>query len=147
MPRKWWDNLDGHAGRRRNPPGLVVYYNGACPVCRTEMTRYREIAGTEGGPIGWYDVAAAGSACLPAGVSLHGAKRRLHVADETGRVHVGVDAFVVLWERLPGFAFYARLLRLPGVHGCAAWAYDHLVSAPLYAWARSRERHGSPAAR
>ncbi len=112
---------------------VTVYYNGGCPVCSREIAHYRRRAG-EAEAIAWCDIDAG----VPPGLDGEAVRRRLHVLDGSGRMHRGAAAFAVLWERVPGYRWLARLVRLPGVGRLAAWVYDHLLAPPLYAWDRRR---------
>ena len=67
---------------------------------------------------------------------------RLHTVDETGRVLVGIDAFIAIWERLPAYRRRARLLRLPVIRQLAVLAYEVLAFL-LYRWNLWRTRRGA----
>ena len=55
----------------------------------------------------------------------------MHVRnDETGEMHVGVDALVAMWECVPGFRRLARSTRLPGIRQLSTVGYA------LFAWVR-----------
>lgn len=118
---------------------VTVYYNGGCPVCSREIAHYQRRTG-EGEAIGWCDIDAG----APTGLDGEAVRRRLHVLDGSGRMHIGAEAFAVLWERVPGYRWLARLVRLPGIRSVAAWVYDHLLAAPLYAWDRRRRARRTP---
>jgi predicted DCC family thiol-disulfide oxidoreductase YuxK len=132
-------------GAPQAPDGhLTTFYNGACPICRREMEHYRRLDAEEGdGALGWCDVAQAPDALAAFGIGAEAAKRRLHVVDGDGRLHAGIDAFILLWEQMPRYRGLARLARLPVVHGIAAWGYEHVVAAAFYRWARRLERHAA----
>jgi hypothetical protein len=46
---------------------------------------------------------------------------------------VGIDAFASLADAMPGQGLWARLLRLPIVHGAASFAYK-VFARMLYRW-------------
>ena len=49
-----------------------------------------------------------------------------------GRIVSGVEAFALIWKRLPRYGWLARLVRLPGVRGLAGFAYNRLAAPFLY---------------
>jgi predicted DCC family thiol-disulfide oxidoreductase YuxK len=136
----------GGGGRAPGDEGraaLTTYYNGACPVCSREIGHYRrlgEIDRAAGGPLGWCDVAASPDALAAFGIDQAAAKRRLHVVDGTGRLHVGVDAFALLWETLPRYRPLAAIVRHRTVRPAATWLYDRVLAPALVALDKRRER-------
>ena len=126
------------------PRGIVTFYNGACPVCRTEVGHYRGIDARHGLDLGWCDISREPDVAAALGVDGEALKRRLHAVDEDGGLHVGLDAFILLWSRLPRFRWLSRLVAFPPpVHAVAGWFYEHILAALLYAMNRRRERHGA----
>jgi predicted DCC family thiol-disulfide oxidoreductase YuxK len=114
----------------------VCYYHGGCPVCRTEIEHYKR--GSGGDRVTWRDLSAEPEALAAFGIDRAGAKRRLHVLDETGRLHVGVDAFVVLWQRMPRYRWLARLAASRPLRPAAVALYDKVL-APLLFWWNKRQ--------
>jgi predicted DCC family thiol-disulfide oxidoreductase YuxK len=121
---------------------VTTLYNGACPVCRTEIHHYRRIDQRRGGDLVFADIVADPAAAAALGVDPEDLKRRLHVLDREGRLHAGVDAFLVLWRELPGYRWLGRVVGLPGVRTAAALVYDHVLAPVLYAAQKRRERRG-----
>ncbi len=100
---------------------LTVYYDGACPLCRTEIGHYRRCAGAERlrfvdlATMG--DEAASGSgtlgpATLGPGLGRAAAQARFHVREPDGRLVSGAAAFARLWHRLPAWRWLARLVEV-----------------------------------
>lgn len=117
----------------------VCYYNGACPICRLEIEHYR--ASADGQRIGWVDLDVSPQALAGFGIDSTAARRRLHVVDENGRLHVGIDAFVVIWHRMPRYRWLSSLVGAPLVRPVAATVYDKLLAPLLFHWNRWRGRH------
>jgi len=80
-------------------PGLTVYYDGSCPLCRREIALYRRSQGAD--RILWLDVSAG--LPLGEGLSCEDAMRRFHVRDEQNRLLCAGAAFARLWLALPGW--------------------------------------------
>ena len=94
---------------------MTVLYDGECPLCRREVSVYQGLLARE--PVRWVDVSVPG-ATLPGdrGTLLS----RFHVQREDGSLVSGAQAFIELWERLPGWRWLAMMGRLPG----AAWLME-----------------------
>jgi predicted DCC family thiol-disulfide oxidoreductase YuxK len=90
---------------------VSVYYDGACPVCTREIETYRRLA--RSGEVRWVDVSSCAVGDLGDGLDRTEALGRFHLRDGAGRLVSGVDAFIALWARLPGFGLLARLASLP----------------------------------
>ncbi len=90
---------------------LTVYYDGACPLCRTEIAHYRGCAGAE--RVGFVDLAAVETdAPLGPGLTCAAARARFHVRDADGRLSSGAAAFARLWSVLPAWRWLGRLVDL-----------------------------------
>ncbi|CAN5835543.1 DUF393 domain-containing protein [soil metagenome] len=106
------------AGERAAAPAtLTVLYDGACPLCRREIALYRGLRSNT--PVCFADVSDA-TLPLPSGASRAELLARFHVQGADGRMLSGAQAFLALWEALPGWRWLARVGRLPG----AAWAME-----------------------
>lgn len=121
------------------PAKVTAFYNGACPVCRAEMTGYAERAAREGLPLAFCDVAQDGSQAATLGITADDALRRLHALDQAGRLHRGFDAMLLVWRGLPRTRILAHIFGLPLVKPAAAWLYEHVVAWSLYRWAKRRQ--------
>ena len=114
----------------------TVYYNSACPVCRSGVAVQQGALGAC--DIEWIDVHANPDAVRALGIDIEAVREKLHVREADGRVHVGADAFGTLWSRTPGLRWLARLLGNGRVRALAQRAYDAFARW-LYRWNR---RHG-----
>ena len=116
----------------------VCYYNGACPVCRFEIEHYKH--GPDGNAVRWHDLGSDPEALAAFGIDRAGAKRRLHVLDEAGRMHSGIDAFILIWQRMPRYRWLGRLVGRRGVRPVAALLYDKVLAPVLFHWNKWRGR-------
>jgi predicted DCC family thiol-disulfide oxidoreductase YuxK len=99
------------------PTPLTVLYDGACPLCRREIGIYRGLQTDT--PVCFADVSDPASP-LPKGTTREQLLARFHVRASDGRLLSGAQAFLALWEALPGWRWLARVGRVPG----AAWAME-----------------------
>ena len=97
---------------------LTVLYDGACPLCRREIGIYQGLQARA--PVSFVDVNDA-DARLPEAASKAELLSRFHVREPDGRLLSGANAFLALWERMPGWRWLAFAGRAPG----AAWAMEH----------------------
>lgn len=95
----------------QSEPGLTIYYDGACPLCRAEIGHYRAQEGA--GAICFLD-ASTQTSDLPLGLTRDQALARFHVCLSDGRIASGAQGFVEIWKALPRWRWAARLAGLPG---------------------------------
>lgn len=120
---------------------LTVFYNGACPICRAEIHHYRSIAMRRGlDTLIWRDLSQEPEILAPYDLTPEQAKRRLYTADTKGALYSGVDSFIAIWDRLPGYRWLARLTRLSIIRPIAGWTYDRLA-VPVLAWLNKRREN------
>ena len=119
-----------------DPVWLTVFYNGACPVCRAEISHYRK--GSSDG-ITWVDLAEQPDALADHGVDRDQALQRLHAQTPDGTVVAGVPAFLSLWAALPRYRWLGRVFGLPVIRPVAAFVYNRALAPMLYAAHRRRQ--------
>jgi predicted DCC family thiol-disulfide oxidoreductase YuxK len=89
----------------------TVYYDGGCPLCRSEIARYRRLRGAEA--IAWVDATRCDEAALGPGLDRRAALDRLHFREADGSLTSGAAAFVSIWRRLTALAPLAKLVSFP----------------------------------
>lgn len=116
-------------------PKTKVYYNSACPVCRSGIeSQQGKMSSCE---IEWIDVHANPEAVKEVGAELEQVRERLYVQDAQGRIHVGADAFSKLWRDTPQQRWIGRLLALPVIRQLTQWTYNAFARC-LYRWNRKK---------
>lgn len=118
----------------------TTFYNGACPVCSMEISRYQVDANAANAPLGWVDVSEDGNADALSdhGITQDMAYRRLYALDADGKLLVGVDAFILIWQALPRWRWLSRVFTLPVIHPIACWLYEHVAARAIYGWNKRR---------
>jgi predicted DCC family thiol-disulfide oxidoreductase YuxK len=112
--------------------GLIVYFDGSCPLCRAEIGYYRKQAGAEG--LGFFDV-SKGDFTQTVDLTEEAAMSRFHVRQRDGQLVSGAAAFVVIWGQLPRWQWAARIAGLPGAITMLETSYRlFLPLRPSLAW-------------
>jgi predicted DCC family thiol-disulfide oxidoreductase YuxK len=122
-------------------PHLVIWYNTRCPVCDAGISRQRNklISAVEAGEIVFCDINLQPAALAAHGASLDDVRRRLHATDAGGRLLVGADVAIALWELTPGERWLATLLGNPLTRPVTRFVYDRFADL-LFAWNRRKGR-------
>lgn len=118
-----------------NKESVKVYYNSACPVCKAGIESQKDkMAGC---PIEWKDVHANTQLVTEIHSEIEQVRERLHVVDEHGKIHIGFDAFLVIWQHFPHEKWKAAVLGLPIIRQLGRIIYN-LFAAALYKWNRAK---------
>ncbi|MEM1401489.1 MAG: DUF393 domain-containing protein [Pseudomonadota bacterium] len=115
----------------------TVFYNGSCPVCRTEIEHYRDIDAAQGEAIEFRDINADQGLLEAIGLDRETASRRLYVQGADGALLAGIPAFALIWEKLPRYRWLAKLSRLPVLRTVLPWLYEP-VAFVIYRWDQRR---------
>jgi predicted DCC family thiol-disulfide oxidoreductase YuxK len=119
-----------------------LYYNSACPVCRTGIEQQRArmdgLLPEGSDTIAWCDIAATPDAAVEIDRSVDHIRHSLHMVDEQGRLLVGADVAIAVWSMTPGRRWLGWLVGLPGLRQIARWGYNRFADR-LFAW---NKRHG-----
>ncbi|HEY0747153.1 MAG TPA: TIGR01777 family oxidoreductase [Steroidobacteraceae bacterium] len=125
-----------------------VYYNGDCPVCRTEMKHYATLCANNQPQLQFIDSMQGHNEFVKYGLRREHLERRVYRRDARGRVLSGMPALVYLWSKIPAYRWLSRTLTLPVLRPISILLYDHVVAPSLAVWANRREmsraspRHG-----
>lgn len=98
---------------------IRVFYDGACPLCRKEISVYQRADRTRA--IDWCDVSDPINAELP--LPRETLLARFHVQRPDGQLISGALGFVEVWRQLPGWRWLALPACIPGVPTIMEWAY------------------------
>ena len=109
----------------------TIYYDGLCQLCSREIDTFR--AFVTDGRLAYVDISLPDFDAAAHGVDPVLVNRHMHVRDEeTGRMLVGVDALLGMWECVPGFRWLAWLSRLPVLRQLSDVGYE------VFAWVRPK---------
>ena len=118
-----------------------VLHNDTCPICSREVAAYARQAERAGVALEIDGLDAAPNW----GLDRDAAARSFRV-EQDGHIHEGLDAFRILWARLPRWRWLARFTALPGIHWLAHRGYRHVAAPALYAMHRRRQRRAAQSA-
>ena len=112
----------------------TVFYDGKCGLCSREIGHYMKISPLK--TFIWRDVASEPQHLTKINVTQSDALRRLHVLDPEGNIHVGVDAFITIWKKLPRWRLLASICAVPGIRSILRSAYNKFAD-----WKFARSAH------
>lgn len=112
---------------------IDVIYNDTCPICSREVNLYKSVTGQEVTYHGLSECDLERFNLTP-----EQAAREFHVLHQ-GELISGLDAFALIWEKMPLMRWAAFLVRLPVLSRVLGWIYTHILARVLYAMHQRRE--------
>ena len=100
---------------------ITVFYDGKCGLCLKEINHYRKV--TPLGIFNWQDITESVEELNKHGVTFSEGLKLLHATDNIGQMHIGVDAFILIWKQLKGWRMLAFLVGLPIIRQILNIAY------------------------
>jgi predicted DCC family thiol-disulfide oxidoreductase YuxK len=137
-----------YVSRAQTDTDLTVFFDGNCPLCRSEIGLYRNCAGAD--RVAFIDVAAADKDDVIDGLDRAAALARFHVQTADGQLHSGAAGFAQLWLTLPGWRWLGRMTVLPGISTFAEITYRVFLKvrpALQWTWRRAAASSKSTAGR
>jgi predicted DCC family thiol-disulfide oxidoreductase YuxK len=120
-----------------------VYYNGDCPVCRTEIGHYARRCEAVAAPVTFVDSSIRGDDLADYGLHWEHLKRRLYLKTANGQIVSGMAALERLWAQTPGFQWLSKAVSLPVVRPISEMLYDHVAVSALIALEKWRLQHSA----
>jgi predicted DCC family thiol-disulfide oxidoreductase YuxK len=112
---------------------LLVFYDGSCIVCATEMAVYMKK--NHEGRLAFIDVSAPDFQPQEYGITMPDFMYQIHVIDRKGKVYRGIEAFWAIWQAFPSsswYGFLGTLVTFPGLNIMALLAYRGFASTRKY---------------
>ena len=111
---------------------ITVYYDGKCGLCSKEIAYYKSIAPPD--TFLWLDVFESKEAIEAEGIVFADAFRFLHARDSSGKLHIGVDGFILIWNNLKYWSLLGKFVSFPLINFClqrvyfifAKWRFNRL---------------------
>ncbi|HTC54065.1 MAG TPA: TIGR01777 family oxidoreductase [Steroidobacteraceae bacterium] len=124
-----------------------IYFNGQCPVCNTEMSKYAALCANTQPGLRFIAAAQQPNALAQCGLRREHLERRVYLRRADGLIVSGIPALIALWSSMPRYRWLSRLVGLPLLRPMAVILYDHLVAPTLAFWASRRDPSAVPIAR
>ena len=113
---------------------IQIYYDGKCGLCAREINYYRKKDTQQ--LIEWVDVTSQPESLQQHDISLATALKHMHARLEDGKLVRGIDAFIAIWRRIPGWQSIAKFASLPLIRPALDIGYE------IFAWLRFKSyRH------
>ncbi len=103
---------------------ITVYYDDQCRLCSKEIKYYQRISKSH--TFRWRGISSSTEELKAAGISLTDSLKRLHAVDNN-TTHIGVDAFILIWNQLKGWKILASMISLPFIKPIIIIAYNHFA--------------------
>ena len=100
---------------------IKVFYDGKCGLCSREIKHYKKISPS--GTFDWVDITECSDILKDEGLDFNATLKLLHAKDNHGNLHIGVDAFILIWKQLKYWKILATLASLPIIRPLANISY------------------------
>ena len=100
---------------------ITIFYDGKCGLCLREINHYKKISPPS--VFTWCDVTTDESLLKRHNLSLVDTLKYLHALDSDGELHVGINAFLIIWRNLPRWRVLAKIVGLPFVRTFVSFVY------------------------
>ena len=111
---------------------LTIFHDDSCVICRTEMARFYSIYSADMDLIA---LSHGADELEQHGIKLEDALTLMHVIDEQGKLHIGMEAIRLMYRRL-GKPKTAWFTSLPVLNGLFNWLYPiiarHRYKMPVW---------------
>ena len=111
---------------------LTIFHDDSCVICRTEMARFYSIYSADMDLIA---LSHGADELEQYGIKLEDALTLMHVIDEQGKLHIGMEAIRLMYRRL-GKPKTAWFTSLPVLRGFFDWLYPifarHRYKMPVW---------------
>ncbi|MDG1858113.1 MAG: DUF393 domain-containing protein [Emcibacteraceae bacterium] len=112
---------------------IKIFYDDRCSLCSREIDYYKRI--TPSADIVWCGISQNINTLEKNGISYLESLKNIHVINSEGKVYRGVDAFILIWRHIPGWRWFAKVVKLPLIyHLCRAlysifthWRFNRLT--------------------
>jgi predicted DCC family thiol-disulfide oxidoreductase YuxK len=105
---------------------ITVFYDGKCGLCRREIEHYKRIAPQ--GIFEWSDITTNPNSFTSLGFLVSDGLLALHVLDTSQRMHIGIDAFITIWQNIPSWKILGVLMNFPIIRPLAKIIYKHFAN-------------------
>ena len=101
---------------------IKVFYDGKCGLCSKEINYYIKVAPKN--TFEWFDIATKPDDLKLIKASQADALMLLHAQDKKLNLHIGVDAFALIWSELKYWNLLSLIIKLPFINQLAKFIYN-----------------------
>tara|TARA_B100000475_G_C14903906_1_gene275887 strand:- start:156 stop:515 length:360 start_codon:yes stop_codon:yes gene_type:complete len=101
---------------------ITVFFDGKCSICRREINYYKKISNSSN--INWHDIANYPEKLNQINITQSQALKFLHALDNNNKIHIGVDAFILIWTQLKYWKLLAKFISIPIIKKLTSIIYD-----------------------
>lgn len=113
---------------------ISVFFDGKCNLCSKEINYYQRIAPKN--TFNWVDITKTPGELDKFEIKLSDGLRLMHVADSSGNIFTGVDAFIIMWKQIKYWKILGLFVSLPIVKQIAKLLYQYFAD-----WRFNRYEH------
>ncbi|MBK2356094.1 thiol-disulfide oxidoreductase DCC family protein [Francisella hispaniensis] len=102
---------------------IKVFYDGKCGLCTKEINHYKKIAPKN--IFSWIDITEIDQSVIAKeNLDVISCLKALHVKDNNDKLHIGIDAFIIIWSQLKRWRKLATIVKLPLIYNFAKIIYS-----------------------
>jgi len=109
---------------------VKIFYDGLCHLCSYEMEHYQKLSGSEN--LEFVDITHPDFVASDYNLDPTQVQKALHVIDKDGHLRTAVDAFIAIWETLPGYISVARIASVKPVKAIMTLGYHAFAKIRRY---------------
>jgi predicted DCC family thiol-disulfide oxidoreductase YuxK len=93
---------------------IKVFYDDKCNLCSREIEYYKKIS--KPSVINWCKLSQNKAELEKYAITYIQSLKMLHAVDSNGKLHIGIDAFIAIWQQLEGWKWIAKFISIPGFY-------------------------------
>ncbi|MDG1708209.1 MAG: DUF393 domain-containing protein [Emcibacteraceae bacterium] len=101
---------------------IKVFYDDRCPLCSKEIEYYKKI--TPSADIVWCGISQNISTLEKNGISYIESLKIIHAINTEDKLYRGVDVFILIWQQIYGWRWFAKLVKLPLIYHASKALYS-----------------------
>lgn len=115
-----------------------IYFDGACHLCSREVEHYAKKDKLH--KLEFIDISDANFSAAKEGLDAKRVNQIMHLRDENGEMHLGVDAFIRIWDSIPGYAAFSKFANLPVINPLLKLGYSVFAALRPYLPKRKKDQ-------
>ncbi len=105
---------------------IKVFYDGKCGLCSREINHYKKVAPK--GIFDWIDITSSADILIKKNLNYSDTLKLLHTRNDEGKLFIGLDSFILIWQQLKYWKILANIVSLPIVKQITNIVYKAFAS-------------------